>query len=87
MYQGGTIWELEVIHVSNKERQIIGIFKKPPSEFVITCQLISGEDTKLLTTENFVSAKGWFSGQVRNIPITTPAIVGSFENDGNRQLY
>jgi hypothetical protein len=45
---------------------------------VTTCQLTAKEDAELKATGNFDGGKGWFSGQVKNLPPVTP--VNSFEN-------
>ena len=45
-----------------------------------TCQLTVKEDAELKATGNFGGGKGWFSGQVKNLPPVTP--VNSFESDG-----
>jgi len=56
------------------------VFKKSTGKFVTTCQLTAKEDAELLKTGNFGGEKGWFSGQVKNLPPQQTA-VNTFESD------
>ena len=82
-YQGGTDREFEAIHIYDLDKQVIAVFKKSTGKFVTTCQLDRDEHNELLETGNFGGGKGWFSGQVKNLPpqpnIETP--VDTFESD------
>ena len=56
------------------------MFKKSTGKFVTTCQLDQNEHDELLETGNFGGGKGWFSGQVKNLPPQQTA-VNTFESD------
>ena len=56
------------------------MFKKSTGKFVTTCQLNRDEHNELLKTGIFGGGKGWFSGQVRNLPPQQTA-VNTFESD------
>jgi len=59
------------------------VFKKSTGKFVTTCQLDVDQRNKLLKTGNLGSGKGWFSGQVRNLPKQQTAM-NTFESDVTR---
>lgn len=67
-YQGGTDREFEAIHIYDLDKQVIAVFKKSTGKFVTTCQVTEKEDAGLKATGNFGGGKGWFSGQVKNLP-------------------
>jgi hypothetical protein len=79
-YQGGTSREFEAIHIYDPDKRIIAVFKKFTGKFVTTCELTPDEDKKLNATGNFGGKKGWYSGQVRNLPPNQTA-VNTFESD------
>ena len=56
------------------------MFKKSTGKFVTTCQLDRDEHNELLETHNFGGGKGWFSGQVKNLP-PQQTLVDTFESD------
>lgn len=79
-YQSGTDREFEAIHIYDLDKRIIAVFKKSTGKFVTTCQLDRDEHDELLETGNFGGGKGWFSGQVKNLPPHQTA-VNTFESD------
>nr|UZC30167.1 hypothetical protein [Entomoneis sp.] len=79
-YQGGTNREFEAIHIYDLDKKVIAVFKKSTGKFVTTCQLDRDEHNELLKTGNFGGGKGWFSGQVKNLPPQQTA-VNTFESD------
>ena len=79
-YQGGTDRGFEAIHIYDLDKKVIAVFKKSTGKFVTTCQLDRDEHNELLKTGNFGGGKGWFSGQVRNLPPQQTA-VNTFESD------
>lgn len=79
-YQGNTSREFEAIHIYDLDEQVIAVFKKSTGKFVTTCQLDDDEHNELLETGNFRGGKGWFSGQVKNLPPEQTA-VNTFESD------
>ena len=80
MYQGGTDKGFEAIHIYDLDKKVIAVFKKSTGRFVTTCQLTIEEHNELLKTRNFGGGKGWFSGQVRNLP-PQQTILNTFESD------
>ena len=68
IYQGGTDREFKAIHIYDLDKRVIAVFKKSTGKFVTTCQLTEKEDAELKATGNFGGGKGWFSGQVKNLP-------------------
>ena len=79
-YQDGTDRGFEAIHIYDLDKKVIAVFKKSTGKFVTTCQLDRDEPNELLKTGNFGGGKGWFSGQVRNLPPQQTA-VNTFESD------
>ena len=79
-YQGGTDREFEAIHIYDLDKKVIAVFKKSTGKFVTTCELTAKEDAELKATGNFGGGKGWFSGQVKNLPPQQTA-VNTFESD------
>lgn len=79
-YQSGTDREFEAIHIYDLDKKVIAVFKKSTGKFVTTCQLDRDEHDELLETGNFGGGKGWFSGQVKNLPPQQTA-VNTFESD------
>ena len=79
-YQGGTDREFEAIYIYDLDKKVIAVFKKSTGKFVTTCQLDRDEHDELLATGNFGGGKGWFSGQVKNLPPQQTA-VNTFESD------
>jgi len=79
-YQGGTDRGFEAIHIYDLDKQVIAMFKKSTGKFVTTCQLDRDEHEELLETGNFGGGKGWFSGQVKNLPPQQTG-VNTFESD------
>ena len=79
-YQRGTDREFEAIHIYDLDKQVIAVFKKSTGKFVTTCQLDRDEHNELLETHNFGGGKGWFSGQVKNLP-PQQTLVDTFESD------
>ena len=82
-YQGGTDREFEAVHIYDPDKRVIAVFKKSTGKFVTTCQLTEAEDAELKATGNFGGGKGWFSGQVKNLPPqqTEQTAVNTFESD------
>lgn len=79
-YQGNTNRSFEAIHIYDLDEEVIAVFKKSTGKFVTTCQLDRDEHNELLETGNFGGGKGWYSGQVKNLPPQqTP--VDTFESD------
>ncbi len=85
-YQGGTDREFEAIHIYDRDKRVIAVFKKDTGNFVTTCQLDDEEDAELKATGNFGGGKDRVSGQAKNLPPQpnvesdfTP--VASFESD------
>ena len=62
------------------DEQVIAVFKKSTGKFVTTCKLTTKEDAELKATGNFGGGKGWFSGQVKNLP-SEQRSVNNFERD------
>lgn len=79
-YQGGTDRGFEAIHIYDLDKKVIAVFKKSTKKFVTTCQLDGDEHDELLETGNFGGGKGWFSGQVKNLPPQQTA-GNTFESD------
>jgi len=79
-YQGGTDRGFEAIHIYDLDKKVIAVFKKSTGKFVTTCELTAKEDAELKATGNFGGGKGWFSGQVKNLPPQQTA-VNKFESD------
>lgn len=79
-YQGGTDRGFEAIHIYDLDKKVIAVFKKSTGKFVTTCELTAKEDAELKATGNFGGGKGWFSGQVKNLPPQQTA-VNTFESD------
>jgi hypothetical protein len=80
-YQGGTDRGFEAIHIYDLDKQVIAVFKKSTGKFVTTCQLTEKEDAELKATGNFGGGKGWYSGQVRNLPPEQITPVNTFESE------
>lgn len=79
-YQGGTDREFPAVHIFDDDTKVIAVFNKQTGNFVTTCQLNPKEVTELKATHNFVSEKGWVSGQVKNLPPEQTA-KNTFESD------
>lgn len=79
-YQGNTSREFEAIHIYDLNEQVIAVFQKSTGKFVTTCKLTPEEDAELKATGNFGGGKGWFSGQVKNLPPEQRS-VNTFESD------
>ena len=79
-YQGSTNRGFEAIHIYDPTTRVIAVFKKSTGKFITTCQLDKDEDIELKATGNFGGRKGWYSGQVKNLPPRQTA-VNTFESD------
>ena len=79
-YQGATDREFEAIHIYDLDKKVIAVFKKSTGKFVTTCELNDLEEAELKATGNFGGGKGWFSGQVKNLP-PPQTVLNRFESD------
>jgi len=79
-YQGGTDREFPAVYIFDDDTKVIAGFKKQTVDFFTTCQLTEDEEIDLKKNHNFGGGKGWFSGQVKNLPPQQTA-VNTFESD------
>ena len=56
-YQGGTKHGYPAVHIYDKGKQVIAVFKKSTGQFVTTCRLTPAEEQELFKTGNFGGEK------------------------------
>lgn len=83
-FQGGTNRQYPAIHIIEPETRRIVTFRQDTRKFITTCIMTEEEWLEIQGDEkNFGDSKGWFSGQVRNVPPKTP--LESFSVTGAEQ--
>lgn len=70
MYQGGTERGYPAVHIYDKDKRVITVFKKSTGRFANTCRLTFKEEMNLLKTRNFLTESVMDSQNIQDTTIT-----------------